>query len=209
MEQTKRKPEETATVTALPFCAERWTDEEIVRGVSGRYPPAGRALFDRYHEYVAGRVRRLLGADSECKDQVQQVFAQVVAHIASLRDPEMLVQWINRITINTVRKELRRRKRRWFILYTHEMPEVPESGSQEISAVFQRALRVLNQMNVDERIAFVMRFVVREEVRDIAEMCGWSLSTAKRRIAKGRDCFMRRAALDPLLSAYGEALRNE
>ncbi len=208
MKQTKRKSPNAASVTALPVASERWTDAEIVRGVAGRNPQAGRALFDRYNEYVVGRVRRLLGKDSECLDQVQQVFAQVVAHIESLEDPDMLVRWINRIIINTVRKELRRRRRRWFLLYTSNVPEVEGAQFLEASILFRRAIFVLDQMNPDERIAFVMRFVVREEVQDIADMCGWSLSTAKRRIVDARNSFMKRAARDPMLGVYAETTRD-
>jgi RNA polymerase sigma factor (sigma-70 family) len=199
---------QAAGVTSLPFCADRWTDTEIVRGLIYRDPRAGRALFDKYHSHVNRRVRRLLGPDAECSDQVQQVFTQLVAHITTLRDPEMLARWLNRIIINTVRKELRRRKRRWFLLYTGEAPEMGEDGPQENAAVFRRAIRILDEMKPEERVAFVLRFVICEDVADIAEMCDWSVSTAKRRIAQSKINFMRRAGKDPLLCAYGETLRN-
>ena len=193
-------------VTALPFRADRWTDTEIVRGVVNGEAPAGRALFERYHTAVSRRVRRLLGPDSECADQVQMVFEQIIAHMESLRDPEMLPQWLHRITVNTVRKELRRRRRRWFLLYTPEVPDLSVSARQESDTAFRRAAAVLDRMKPDERIAFVLRYVLRDEVADIARMCGWSLSTAKRRIAQARESFMCKADRDPTLREYRETV---
>jgi RNA polymerase sigma factor (sigma-70 family) len=45
-----------------------------------------------------------------------------------------------------------------------------------------RLFRVLDGLGVDLRIAWVLRYLQRETTQSVAEQCGWSLSTTKRRI---------------------------
>jgi len=51
----------------------------------------------------------------------------------------------------------------------------------------KRLQLILDKMPVELRIAWVLRYVQTETVESIAEFCGWSLSTAKRRIQEAHE----------------------
>lgn len=196
------------SVAHFPSSTETWTNEKIIVGVAKRDPLAGQALYEKYHIRVGARVQRLLGPDSECEDQVQQIFQTLISTISTVRDPALLDRWVDRIIVNTVRKELRKRRRRWFVSYSPEPLEASDTSNQETTLLFKRAAAVLDALHPDERIAFVLRFVVDEEVARIADMCHWSMSTTKRRIAKARDNFLKKAMRDPMLQSFREGLSN-
>jgi DNA-directed RNA polymerase specialized sigma24 family protein len=59
----------------------------------------------------------------------------------------------------------------------------------------KRLYIILDKMPVELRIAFVLRYVQSETVQSVAELCGWSLSTAKRRIHAAHERVT--AKLDP------------
>jgi len=64
-----------------------------------------------------------------------------------------------------------------------EFERVPAASvSPEHRDMVRRLYGVLDRLPVDLRIAWVLRHVQEETVPSVAELCGWSLSTAKRRI---------------------------
>jgi DNA-directed RNA polymerase specialized sigma24 family protein len=66
----------------------------------------------------------------------------------------------------------------------------------------KRVFGVLNDMKSDDHIVFVLRFIERNTHGEIAEYCGWSLTTARRRIHRAKDAFIKRAGRDAILSGW-------
>lgn len=201
--------EPSATVRPFPSKRQNWTNDQIVSGIIQNSSVAGQALFEKYHARISARVRRLMGPDSEWEDLIQQIFLTLIKAIHNVREPELLDRWIDRITVNAVRKEFRRRRRRWYLTYVSELPETEADPASDSSQLFRRTSRVLEGLPADERIAFVLRFVMEEELAPISRMCGWSLSTTKRRISRARDNFLKRAARDPMLYPMMEGFQDE
>ena len=77
-----------------------------------------------------------------------------------------------------------------------------ECRLQETREVLQLTFEVLDRMPADERIAFSLRFVEQMELTEVAEICGTSLPTAKRRIAKAERRFVTLAKTRPPLRAW-------
>ncbi len=187
-----------------------YTDREIVDGMLCGEPAAAAALIDRFGPAVDRRVWRLLGADDEHEDIVQQVFARILESIHKLRDPDALRDWISAITVNSVRKELRRRRyRRIFMVASVEDEHGYAPASQETMMVLRRGFAILDRMKPDERIVFVMRFVEGSELSEIATATGRSLATVKRHIGRARDIFFKKAARDPILASFLEERVDE
>jgi RNA polymerase sigma-70 factor, ECF subfamily len=209
MAEQTTKTDTGRTLAALPLRTRHWSFADIAMGVARRDPLAGQAFYERYGSHVKARVRRLLGPDSEYEDQVQQVFYHLISAMGKLRNPDLMDRWVDRIVINTVRKELRRRRRKRFLLYTSDVPEQESAGVQETSVLFHRAASLVDTLVPDEKIAFVLRFVVTEEVGTIADICGWSLSTTKRRIARAKENFEKKAMRDPILRSFKEEIAGE
>jgi RNA polymerase sigma-70 factor (ECF subfamily) len=178
-------------------------DRDIVEGLLARDPGAATEMYDRYAERVNRLVWRMLGADQEHDDVVQQVFAHALADIRKLRDPEALGSWLVGIAVHTVRRELRtRRARRVFRLVpgTVELPPPdPGPGRRPLAP---RVFGILAGMRAGDRIAFALRFVEGYSLGECASACGCSLATVKRRLTRARRVFMRRARRDPVLASW-------
>jgi RNA polymerase sigma-70 factor, ECF subfamily len=174
----------------------------LVERLQSGDPDAAGDLYDAFRDRVNGLVWRLLGSDSEHHDVVQQVFLNIIGSADRIEDPSALSAWVTRVTVNTVRKELRRRSRRRLVLVDDELPEPDgEALTSEEKTVVQRTYRVLAAMKEEERIVFVLRFVEGETLVEIAAACDCSLATVKRRLATARQHFLRRAQKDFFLAA--------
>ena len=177
------------------------SDREIVEGLVRNDEKAAAALYDKYSSKVNHLVWRLLGADSEHDDVVHAVFIHILTSIKNLKKPESLPDWITGIAINTVRREIRNRKYRRIF---HLVSEYPEYGMEYATdnplVPVKRVFGVLNEMKADDHIVFVLRFVEKNTLGEIASSCGYSLATAKRRVHKAKEEFIRRARKDAILS---------
>jgi RNA polymerase sigma-70 factor (ECF subfamily) len=163
---------------------------------------AATAVYDRFSVAVNRWVWRLLGADPEHDDIVQQVFVKILRAGRNLRESDKLAGWVHAITVNAVHGELRRRQvRRFFgrdnppaILHGDFVREV------EVRDLLVRAKSVIDKLPPAERIAFMLHYVERQSASEIAELCGYSLSTAKRRLASAARRFEAIVAASPELS---------
>lgn len=143
-----------------------------------------RALFRVFSSDVNRLVWRLLGADAEHNDLVQQVFFKVLSQHHSLRDPHRLRAWIHSITVNTVYQELRRREMQRLFLSVWRPTHLHGDLVREIESrdFLAAALSVVGRLSAKQRIVYVLRFVEGRSLPEIAEMCGVSLGTIKRRL---------------------------
>jgi RNA polymerase sigma-70 factor (ECF subfamily) len=172
---------------------------EILRSGSRE---AATAVYNRFSGLVNRWVWRLLGADTEHDDIVQQVFIRILRSGPNLRESDKLVAWVHSITINTVHSELRRRQVRRF--FWRAVPPAVLHGDfvreVEVRDLLVRAKSVIDKLPPAERIAFMLHYVDRHSAPEIAELCGYSLSTAKRRLASATRRFEAIVAASPDLS---------
>lgn len=147
-------------------------------------------VFRRYAGYVAAVAHRLLGRDDEVDDTLQEVFLVAVRQLDQVRDPGALKGWLARVTVRVARRRLtfRRWRTRLGIEHAEGYESVADpSASPEERALIARVYRLLDQLPANERIAWTLRHVEGESLAEVAELCGCSLATAKRRIlAAGR-----------------------
>lgn len=158
------------------------------------------------HARLAPLVNRLLwtflGCDAERDDLAHDIFIKILRGVGRVRDPARLESWAMRVTMNSIKNEFRRRKLRRFLsldtLGQAEHPRVhPDFEGREL---LTRTQRILEALPVGERLAMTLRLFEQASAERIAEVCGFSTRTAKRRLAAGRERFLRLAERDPLLS---------
>lgn len=142
-------------------------------------------VFTRYSSYVAAISFRLLGRDHEIDDVVQEVFLAAHKGLESLRDPMAIRGWLATVTVRTVRRKLRfRRLRACFGLDPGtDYTSLAVDANQDKALLIARAYAVLDRLPVNEKIAWILRHAEGESLEAVAERCGCSLATAKRRIA--------------------------
>lgn len=178
---------------------------DIVEGLRAGDVGAAAEFYDRFGAKVNRLVWRLLGADTEHDDVVNQAFVNILSSIHKLRHPEAFDDWICGITVNTVRKEIRSRKYRRILVSVPEYQDRrAEDRDPEKQALIQRVFGILNAMKTEDRIAFVLRFIEGNTLGEVAVSGGYSLATAKRRIARARKDFLKRARKDTALASFAE-----
>jgi RNA polymerase sigma-70 factor (ECF subfamily) len=195
-------------VRALPHA---YPDEpSLVRALVARQPAAAAAAWDRFSPLVRGLLWQSLGAFSEVDDLVQDVFLHFFRRIPDLRDPNAVSSFIVGITIRVARGELRRRRlRRWLRLSDDgALPDVPVAGADvDAREALSRLYAILDRVDDDARLAFVLRYVQGLELTEVAEALGCSLATAKRRISKANQRIGVHArgdrSLEPFIDALG------
>lgn len=180
-------------------------DAGLVRALQDGHPGAPAALFDRYSGHVQGVLSNVIGVDPELPDLLHEVFTQALKSIHSIKDPQLLKAWISRIAVFTARGCLRyRKRRRWLtFLAPEKIPDPPAPGvSDEAREAVRSVYELLDQLGSDERLVFALRFINGMELKEVAEACGVSLATIKRRLSKAEARFCELARDRPELHSW-------
>ena len=148
-------------------------------------PDSDEELYRRFSAHVARIGFRLLGREDEVDDLVQDVFMVAFKQREQIRDPWAIRGWLSTITVRMARKRLRLRRLRTFVgLDAPQALALSQPGiSPEEETTLQRVYALLDQVSVERRLAWTLRYVEGERLEQVAARCGCSLATAKRRIA--------------------------
>jgi len=160
-------------------------DADLLERVRDEPVQGAGLLYARFSDDVNRLVWRLLGADADHHDIVQQVFLKVLQHCDALREPEKLASWVQSITVNTVYEELRKREVRRIFLRESQPAEIHPSlvHDVEVRDFLLRAKEILDKLPAKERIVFALHILEGQTLHEISATCGYSLATAKRRLA--------------------------
>jgi RNA polymerase sigma-70 factor (ECF subfamily) len=189
-------------VAAVAFLGDTAT---LVEALRANRPGAKAEFFERYAKLVERIVTHVLGFDAELPDVLQDVFANALTSIHSLKDPTALEAWLSRVAALTARKVLRTRSRRaWlrrFVDADEENRYEPIGSAPDVEA--RRALgavyAVLDRLPASERIAFALRYIDGMELVEVANACEVSLATIKRRLVRADRRFLANAKNYPEL----------
>lgn len=183
------------------------SDAALVDGLRARQPVAIRVFYERYSRRVARVLHRLLGGGDELEDAQHEVFERAIRSIERLRDPAALEAWLTSVAVFTARSIIQRRvRRRWLrFVAPEELPEVEAvAASSEIGEALRATYAVLERIDTDDRIAFVLRFIEGMKLEEGAEACRVSLATFKRRLARAEDSFVEQARDNAVLAEWLE-----
>jgi RNA polymerase sigma-70 factor, ECF subfamily len=193
-----------AMLTPLTFVGD---DAALVQALRTGHPGAAAAFYDRHASHVRVTLRSTLGPDDDIPDLLQEVFIRALDQIGTLREVERLSSWLTTIAVFVARAQIRLRTRRtWLRLFS---PEQTQSWQvEQVSSDARRALRdvyaVLDQMPVEQRLAFVLRYIHGMTLSDAAEACETSLATLKRRLVRAEKRFLEAARRRPSLEQWLE-----
>ncbi len=196
----------TGVVRPLPQVRD---DHALVNGLRAGETWARAALFDRCAPDVERILRRILGYEihTDMADLVHDTFVQALGSIDQLRDAGALRGWMQSIAAHTAYRTIRsRRVRRWLRFWEPaQIPEVPvDDVNPDVREAYKRTYQLLDRLPADERVAFVLRHVEGMDLGQVAETCGVSLSTIKRRLGRAEGRFARAAKRDEVLSTWLE-----
>ncbi len=181
------------------------SDAALVEGLRARRPEAVAALYDRYAPHVRRLLARVMGSARDLDDLAHDVFVRAIGSSGEIRDPNALKAWMTSIAIHTARTAIQARtRRRWLSFLAPEALPEPAAivAESEVSEAMRATYGVLDTLPADERVVFALRFIEGMELTAIAEACGLSLATVKRRIARAEDLFCARARANPVLAEW-------
>jgi RNA polymerase sigma-70 factor (ECF subfamily) len=147
-------------------------------------------LYVRFSPYVGAIASRILGREGEVQDVVQDVFAAAVGGLRDRSEPHKVRGWLAKVAVRTSMRKLRAR-RFWSLFDLDETPHYsrladPAAGPHERQLVAE-VYRALDGVSARERVAWALRHVEGQSLEEVAELCGCSLATAKRRIKVAHD----------------------
>jgi RNA polymerase sigma-70 factor (ECF subfamily) len=180
-----------ARVLPLPAnAATTPADAELVaRGIAGERL-ALQLLYRRHVEPVAACVTRLLARSAEAEDVVQDAFIAAFRDLGQLAEPSRFAPWLMRIAVRQAHRRFRRRRLLARFGLDRGMDDarlamvVDPAAPPDVRAELTRLDRELAALPVGLRIAWMLRHVEGCALEELAERCGCSLATAKRRIQR-------------------------
>ena len=146
-------------------------------------------VYRRYCRYVGAVALRLDGRQTEVDDIVQEVFVEAARGVGRLRDAEAVKGWLATITVRVVRHRLRARRLRRFLGLDAQADYgglIDPSASPLDKLLVRAVYRVLDELPVDDRLAFSLHHIEGEKLDVVARLCRCSPATAKRRIARAQ-----------------------
>jgi RNA polymerase sigma-70 factor (ECF subfamily) len=178
-------------------------DDALVAALLEGDVEAGRLFFERHAPLVQRLASRILGT-SDVEDVVQDIFLEALRSLGSLRDRSNLRGWLIRVAVFTARKRIRSRTRNAWLRFL--APEDVDANTMAVDEGVDEAVhatfRILDQLDVDERVAFSLRYVEGMTNDEIASATDVSLATVKRRLSRATTAFTDKARQEPALAAW-------
>jgi RNA polymerase sigma-70 factor (ECF subfamily) len=165
--------------------------------VAPRAPsPVGiEALCRQHRAYVHRLTRRLMGPGEEVEDVVQDVFLAAIRGVGQLRHPEAVRSWLTQIVVRSVSAWIRRRQRLPALVPALEEEMVAAPASDPWQWVVASTLwAAIDRLPSPVGQAWRLQALEQQPLEEIARLCGCSVATAKRRIARAQQR-LRRVAL--------------
>jgi RNA polymerase sigma-70 factor (ECF subfamily) len=184
-----RHQDSIALLTPLTFVGD---DAALVEALRAGHPGAAAVLYDRHAGQVRLMLRSILGPDDDIPDLLQEVFIRALDGVGNVRDADRLGAWLTTIAVFVGRAHIRLRSRRkWLRLFSPERtaPRQLQQPPTDARRALRQVYAVLDGMPVDQRMAFVLRYIHGVTLVEAAEACDTSLATIKRRLSRAEQRF--------------------
>lgn len=191
--------------SATSMSSTRRADDDLPGAITRNEAGWQRRAFDAFHGLVHGLLLKSLGPHAEISDLVSDVFLTFFENAHRIRTAGSVRSYLVSITMNAVRREVRRRKRSrlWSSLSgASEVEHKPGSDDPRAKAALIHLSRILDELREDERAAFVLHSLEGLPIPEIAQALGVSPSTAKRRVRRATEHVRKRVSRNALLADY-------
>jgi RNA polymerase sigma-70 factor, ECF subfamily len=141
------------------------------------------ALYRRHAAHIAGVVYRLLGADAELEDIVQETFVDGLQQLHALRAPDKFRSYLVTIAVRRVQARLSLRYRMRG-LARNLFGCTPRVGDARAREEIHSLYGVLQRQNARHRVAWVLHRIEGYTLPEVAEQTQSSLATVKRWITE-------------------------
>ncbi len=187
-------------------------DAALVRACLAGDRAAERELFRREFGRVNATLYRILGANRETEDLLQETFIEVFRSLPGFRGEARLSTWIGRIAVRVALHHLSRKPPATVpleLVGDFDDGRDPADRHAEARDALRHLYAVLATLNADARVAFALHVIDGRPLAEVARLMGASLVATKLRIWRARRQLARRAAEDPVLASYVARGRKE
>ncbi len=169
------------------------TDEDLVARVQDGDDAAFDALVDRHADHVYGICLRYFRNPHDAEDAFQAAILAWYRGLGSFRGQAQLSTWLYRVTTNACHDLARRAARRPRVVPLEAGRDAGGGRTPDDAAADRLAaaelqpdlVAALRQLDAEQRHAVVLRDVVGFGYREIADLQGVAVGTAKSRVHRG------------------------
>lgn len=167
---------------------------------------AQRELFHAQKKSVHHTLFRILGANRDIEDLIQDAFLEIFRALHSFRGDSSLSRWCQTIATRTAYLAIERRKPTAVDLDVVENEIVDrDPDAHRVALARQAAKRLyaaLDKLDPKMRIAFALAVIDGLPLAEVATLTESSLVATKTRVWRARRELMKRAQKDPVLASY-------
>ncbi|HET9798443.1 MAG TPA: sigma-70 family RNA polymerase sigma factor [Gemmatimonadaceae bacterium] len=171
----------TALQLALP------DDAAVVEAVLRGDVDAFGVLVDRYAPGYMRYAVQVLGTREDADEVLSTALYRAYQHLADCREPARFGAWLLRIVSNECRTRSSRRGRRErrFVRDERVLQRMPDRESRtDQSALREEIQRALARLPVEQREAFVLKYVEDRSYEEMSEIVGAGVSALKMRVKR-------------------------
>ena len=165
-----------------------------------------RALFQQLKQGVHHTLFRILGANRDIEDLIQDAFLEIFRALPSFRGDSSLARWSQTIATRTAYLAIERRKPTPVDLDVVEDEIVDRDPDAHRVALARQAARrlyaALDRIEAKQRVAFALAVIDGLSLAEVAQLTESSVVAVKTRVWRARRDLMKRAHKDPVLASY-------
>lgn len=167
---------------------------------------AQRELFGVLKKTVHHTLYRILGANRDIEDLIQDAFLEIFRALGSFRGDSSLGRWAQTIATRTAYLAIERRKPPAVDLDVVEDEIVDrDPDARRVAQARQAARRLyaaLDRIDAKQRVAFALAVIDGLSLAEVAQLTETSVVAVKTRVWRARRDLMKRAQKDPVLASY-------
>jgi RNA polymerase sigma-70 factor (ECF subfamily) len=191
---------------AASAAANREHDLVLAQRAAEGNPVAQRELFHKLKHGVHHTLFRILGANRDIEDLIQDAFLEIFRALPSFRGDSSLSRWSQTIATRTAYLAIERRKPTPVDLDVVEDEVVDRDPDAHRIALARQAARrlyaALDRIDAKQRVAFALAVIDGLSLAEVAQMTESSVVAVKTRVWRARRDLMKRAKKDPVLASY-------
>jgi RNA polymerase sigma-70 factor, ECF subfamily len=162
------------------------TDAELVAAATQGDVDAFAELSRRYRGAYTRFAVRMVGDRDDAEDALQSAFIRAFRALDQCREPERFGAWLYQIVVNECRTFVARRARRERRVMRDELRLNEASIRPAVDAedTLEDVQYALEQLDIDQREAFILKHVELLSYEEIAEITGTGVSALKMRVKR-------------------------
>ncbi|MCX5742263.1 MAG: RNA polymerase sigma factor [Proteobacteria bacterium] len=199
----------TTRVDVGDVSAARREDLGLAQRAAAGDRAAQRELFHAQRRGVHHTLFRILGANREIEDLIQDAFLEIFRALPSFRGDSSLQRWCQTITTRVAYLAISRRRPASIDLALVEDSLASDEDGHRIALMREAARRLyaaLAKLAPRQQIAFALAIVDGRSMAEVAHLTESTTVGVRTRVWRARRELMRRAKNDPVLASYLDEL---